>query len=450
MAVQVAQNNLSVPFVRSGDSFSDDNGVIEQDGGRAAVLKNLTVMAKKLSTLAVVGVADIGNTGDGTVTAVAKLADGKVLLIGDYKLEATGVGVDGRVPGATTPDGGNTGNGTVTALAIIAGELPLVGDWILTCTDPNAGGTATAGAVTAGGGDTGNGAPGALTLAAEVVEGTYTLTCIEAIVNAGRFEVADPNGNRLEDLNIAVAYSNTHFAITIADGAADFIVGDSFTFVVTIEHGGLFTLADPDGVNVREDIILPGGAGGTVAVVSGGIGFTITDGATDFDADDFFTLEIAAAEGGVWELEDPLGNVIVAGLTMGGAPLGATIFYEGGITFTITDGAADFIVGDIFLITVTEVGKYIPLDPAALDGSQLFAGIYLGEEITAAALIAGDIATSPMLVGSNCTIDEDQLVFENAAALTTLQSDGKTIEQAMASYGIFAEATIDIDEYENA
>ena len=247
MAVQVSRDNLSVPFIRSGVSLSDDNGVIEQDAGRSAVLKNLTVMAKKNLTVPTTGTA-----------------------------------------------GTNTGNGTVTAVAAGVGGIQLL-------------------------------------------VGIYVLTCTFAVTNGGVFKLEDPNGN---------------------------IIADNLTLRV--------------------------GAGLLTSFSVGGLVFTITDGSTDFAADDEFT------------------------------------------------------------ITTVAVGKYIPLDPAGVDGSQLFAGIYLGEEITAAALVAGDIATSPMLVGGNCTIDENQLVFENSAALTTLQSDGKTIEQAMAVYGIFPEATIDIDEYENA
>lgn len=248
MAVQVAQNNLSVPFIRSGVSLSDDNGVIEQDAGRSAVLKNLTVMAKKNLTVPTTGTADGGNTGNGTVTGVAAGVGGIQLLVG-----------------------------------------------------------------------------------------AYVLTC---------------------------------------------------TFVVT--------------------------------------------------------------NGGVFKLEDPNGNIIADNLTLRvGAGL-LTSFSVGGLVFIITDGGTDFAATDFFTITTVAVGKYVPLNPAGVDGSQIFAGIYLGEEITAAALVAGDITTSPMLVGGTCTIDENQLVFENSATLATLQSDGKTIEQAMAVYGIFAEATIDIDEYENA
>ena len=449
MTVQVSRDNISVPFIRSGMSVAKENETIEQDAGRAAVLKNLTVMAKKNESIATTGTADVGNTGDGIVSSVAKVADyPSALLIGDYNLECTAAGEDGRVVGAVTPDGGNTGDGTVTGFAVAAGEVPKVGDFVLTCNDPNKGGTASGAAVFTG---TGNGTMDAIVPGTEVIEGAYIATCIDDTVSGSEiFEVIDPNGVKLGNMTVAVAYSNNHFATTLNDGVTDFVAGDYWTITMTIAHGGQFTLTDPDGIDLNENIVLPGGASGTVVVTSGGITFTITDGGTDFALDDFFTMVIAASEGGVFKLEDPNGNLIAAGLIMAGAALGASVFYVGGITFTITDGATDFASGDIFLITINAIGKWVPLDPAALDGAEIFAGIYLGDELTAAALIAGDITTSPMLIGACCTVDKDQLVFENSALLTTLQTDGKTIEQAMNGYGIFPESTIDVDSYENA
>lgn len=163
------------------------------------------------------------------------------------------------------------------------------------------------------------------------------------------------------------------------------------------------------------------------------------------------TCTFAVVNGGVFKLEDPNGNIVADNLTLRvGAGL-ATTFVAGGLIFTITDAATDFAADDFFTITTVAVGKWVPFDPSAIaDGSALFAGIYLGDEIAAATLVAGDVTDSPMLVGGACTIDSGQLVFENSAALATAQADGKTLEQAMAAYGIFVESTVDIDVHENA
>lgn len=88
------------------------------------------------------------------------------------------------------------------------------------------------GAVTAGA-NTGNGAPGAATLGSAAEIGTYQLRCITAAANGGTFSVITPSGVRLKDLSVGVAYATDHINLTIADGATDFIVGDTFTVAVT-------------------------------------------------------------------------------------------------------------------------------------------------------------------------------------------------------------------------
>lgn len=454
MAVQVRGDLDTRPFILAGNpvALRNDDSTIEQDAARSAVLASATLMAIKGFTLATTGTADAGNTGDGTVTAVAKLADGKNLIVGDYNLEATAAGVDGRSAGSVTADAGNTGNGTVTLLAIVSGELPVVGNWILTCTDANAGGTATAGAGAYVG--TGNGTMDAPTTGTESIEGDYLFTCIDATVSGSEiFEVSDPNGVTLEQCTVGVAYSNNHIGTTINDGSTDFTVGGVWTVTVTIAHGGKFTLTDPDGVDVKTDIELPGTAAGTIAVNSGGISFTITDGSTDFAVDDFFTLVVAASEGGVWKLEDPNGNTIVTGLTMGGTPGGATVFNEGGMTFTITDGSTDFAIGDIFLLTVTSVNKWVPYDPAGVNGEAVPKGIYDPEstigDITAAALVAADVTDMPILI-SGARFDRDKLVFENSGAYTDIVlGTSLTVEEYLRTFGLVAEDTISGSAAEN-
>lgn len=82
------------------------------------------------------------------------------------------------------------------------------------------------------GANTGNGVIGAVTLGAGAKLGTYKLRCITAASNAGTFAVYAPDGSRLPDATVAVAYANSQLGFTIADGATDFIVGDTFTIAV--------------------------------------------------------------------------------------------------------------------------------------------------------------------------------------------------------------------------
>ena len=86
MTVQVRLDNKNLAFILNGPSYAKEAETILQDAGRSAELAALTVMGKSLFTVATTGTADAGNTGDGTVTAVAKIS-GPSVLIGDYNLD---------------------------------------------------------------------------------------------------------------------------------------------------------------------------------------------------------------------------------------------------------------------------------------------------------------------------------------------------------------------------
>ena len=65
------------------------------------------------------------------------------------------------------------------------------------------------------------------------------------------------------------------------------------------------------------------------------------------------------------------------------------------------------------LAKIASTGLYVPLtDVEATDGSALPAAIYVGEPITAAALVAGNVTDCPVIT-SGIRFDEDQLVLEN-------------------------------------
>jgi len=107
-----------------------------------------------------------------------------------------------------------------------------------------------AGAATADGGNTGDGVAGAVTLGGKAKLGTYTLTCTAAAADAGTFKVVDPDGYKIDaDLTVAVAYTSDHVNLTIADGAADFIVGDIFTIAITEGSAPKWKAYDAAGVD---------------------------------------------------------------------------------------------------------------------------------------------------------------------------------------------------------
>jgi hypothetical protein len=86
-------------------------------------------------------------------------------------------------------------------------------------------------------GNTGN---GAMTLDAttpvlvNAQVGVYTVKCTAAATNSGTFRVFDPLGDVLGDVVVGATFAD-QIKFVIADGSADFIVGD--TFLVTVAAG---------------------------------------------------------------------------------------------------------------------------------------------------------------------------------------------------------------------
>ena len=98
---------------------------------------------------------------------------------------------------------------------------------------------ATAAAV-AGSGNTGNGTMGTITVTAGAKAGVYTLEIAGAATNAGAFRLSDPDGVFVDDGDVAAAFSAGGLAFTLADGATDFVVGDTFAITVTYTANAKF------------------------------------------------------------------------------------------------------------------------------------------------------------------------------------------------------------------
>lgn len=182
---------------------------------------------------------------------------------------------------------------------------------------------------------------------------------------------------------------------------------------------------------------------GTAAVVLSGVG-------SPFVGDYNLECTIATADGGTFKIEDPNGNLIANGLEMVAGAGVATIFVAGGLKITITDGATDFIVGDTFNLAVAAGDGYlVPYDPDGIGGADIIAGLYMGASITAASIVAGDIADVQILIGSAVDVDEDQIVCDTEAftglALTTITKSGRTVKEELQLLGIWPETTQSID-----
>ena len=75
--------------------------------------------------------------------------------------------------------------------------------------------------------------------------------------------------------------------------------------------------------------------------------------------------------------------------------------------------------------------------------------IYLGSEIAAADIVAGEVTIYNLLVGGCCAVDETQVVLEGSLTLDSALSTGLTVRQTLFNTGIFAELSDNIDFFEN-
>ncbi len=156
---------------------------------------------------------------------------------------------------------------------------------------------------------------------------------------------------------------------------------------------------------------------------------------------------VATTNGGTFKLEGPGGELISNNLVMTAGAGASTTFEIAGLTFRITDGGTDFVVGDKFALTTTAGSKLIPVtDAESLNGSNLPLYI-LGEEVDAT---GGDIAGITAYIEGD--FDAQQLALEDTATLATDITVGdvsKTIREWLQDVGIVAIDSTYIDGFEN-
>jgi hypothetical protein len=195
-------------------------------------------------------------------------------------------------------------------------------------------------------------------------------------------------------------------------------------------HAGEFLLSEASGERSRENIIISAGSGvlpaGTVlakitaanaltSTAQGGNTGNGTVGSTSVTSAAItgtYVLEIttAAANGGSFEVTDPLGNVVGTG-TVGVA------FSGGGISFTLSDGSTDFAVGDGFNLAVKAgLGEYTAYDDDGTDDGRRAASAVLyaavdatTEDVRAAAIVRDAEVTERLLSGLDANGKADLL-----------------------------------------
>lgn len=202
-------------------------------------------------------------------------------------------------------------------------------------------------------------------------------------------------------------------------------------------HAGGFIVSEGNGFISREAVtVLSGqvlGAGAVVGrietagatAVAGtntgnGVMGAITVGAGVQEG--VYTLRVieVVANAGNFEVVDPQGDVIGLGSV-------AVAFANGGLAFTLADGATDFIVGDGFAITVAAGSKkYVAHDAAATDGSQRARAILFDAVDATLADAAG------LTLARYAEVNADEIVWK-----TGISAPNKAAGiESLAGYGI--------------
>ncbi len=105
--------------------------------------------------------------------------------------------------------------------------------------------------------NTGDGDVEDITLGAKAKVGTYTLVCIEAAENGGKFNVINPSGGSCGVAVVGSDFASGEINLKVTAGEADYVVGDTFTIPVT--GNGKYKLvsaAATDGTGTAEAVLM--------------------------------------------------------------------------------------------------------------------------------------------------------------------------------------------------
>jgi hypothetical protein len=254
--------------------------------------------------------------------------------------------------------------------------------------------TGAAAVAAALGTNTGNGTFGAITpVAVPTPLGAY----VALFTDATHFTVTAPDGATAAGTT-GVAFNALGIVFTITAGGTAFVAGDSFTITATQKVGspGISSAA---GTNT--------GNGTLGSLTANGFAPQLGAYTVSFaDATHFVVSDVGGAEFGH-------GTTGVA-------------FSGGGLGFTITAGATPFAPGDSFTITVSAgSGKWRPWDPGNADGSQFATGIlFAAKDVTTADLAALAISRDAEVNATELVWPADISAAQITSGLAQLKSVG--------------------------
>lgn len=153
-----------------------------------------------------------------------------------------------------------------------------------------------------------------------------------------------------------------------------------------------------------------------------------------------FECTEAVTNGGVFKLVDPNGALVASGLLLTAGAGATTVIEAAGLTFTVTDGATDFAVGDKFSLTVAANGKYVPFATDGAGGAQIPKAV-LTYAVTAAG--AGDVAIRAGIKG---TYKLERLVIAADGDSSNIDS---AVRDQLRDFGLVAANVTELNDLDN-
>ena len=147
----------------------------------------------------------------------------------------------------------------------------------------------------------------------------------------------------------------------------------------------------------------------------------------------------AATNAGTFKLIDPNSSTVAVDLVMTAAT--PTTFVVAGMTFLLTDGTADFIVGDYFTLTVAADGNMYLFATDGVGGVQKPLMVFTGASLVVTA--SGDYVVRPMKTGG---VRAERLVIDADGDATNVTA---AILDELRSAGIYAQSVTDDSALDN-
>lgn len=204
--------------------------------------------------------------------------------------------------------------------------------------------------------------------------------------------------------------------LTEGNHAGEFIVSEEsidYRNVETIGISGLIKAGTVLGVKLNTPAVSAPGASN----IGNGVMGAVVVGGTAKIGTYILTMTSESANAGGFAVEYPDGTAVGVGTV-------AVEFASGGLTFTLADGAEDFDIGDVFTITVS--GEYLPLEIAAVDGTQYAQGILFDNIDTTSA------SDEAVILNKDCVVNGAEIVLP----VDITDAETSVVVQQLANIGV--------------